>query len=102
MENTSVVQQWIYANHIENTASSVVFTARLTETEVIRWLPAYSLSSIALGFTCNRLFTQNVFEGTCLASRCPATGLYVTIFLSNDHRITNFITCKIIRTGTNF
>jgi hypothetical protein len=45
MENTSVAQQWIYANHIENTSSSiVVFTVRCIETEVIRLLRAYSLS----------------------------------------------------------
>jgi hypothetical protein len=29
MENKSVAQQWIYANNIENTSSSVVFTAPL-------------------------------------------------------------------------
>jgi hypothetical protein len=45
IENISVAQQWIYANHMENTSSSiVVFTARCIATEVIRLLPAYSLS----------------------------------------------------------
>jgi hypothetical protein len=44
MEKTSVAQQWIYANYIENTSSSiVVFTARFIATDVIRLLPAYSL-----------------------------------------------------------
>jgi hypothetical protein len=39
------IQQWIYANHIESTCSSIViFTARCLETEVIRMLPASSLS----------------------------------------------------------
>jgi hypothetical protein len=28
-ENTSFAQQWIHANHIENTASSIIFTAPL-------------------------------------------------------------------------
>jgi hypothetical protein len=45
IENTSGAQKWIYANHIENTSSSVVvYTARCIETEVIRLLFAYSLS----------------------------------------------------------
>jgi hypothetical protein len=45
IENSSVAQQWIYANHIENTASSVViFRARCIATEVIRLLSVYSLS----------------------------------------------------------
>jgi hypothetical protein len=43
MKNTSVVQQWIDSNHIENTSSSiVVFTVRCTATEVIRLLFEYS------------------------------------------------------------
>jgi hypothetical protein len=43
MQNTSVAQQWIYANHRENTSSSVVvFTARCIATEIIRFLPVYS------------------------------------------------------------
>jgi hypothetical protein len=51
MENISVAHQWIYANHIENTVSSIVFTARCIESEVIRLLPAYSLWRIVGGFT---------------------------------------------------
>jgi hypothetical protein len=63
IENTSVVQQWIYANHIENTASSIaVFTGRCIETEAIR-IGAWVF----------------VAEGMCLPSSCPATGLHVTI-----------------------
>jgi hypothetical protein len=43
-ENTSVAQQWIYADHIENISSSiVVFRALFMATEVFRLLPAYSL-----------------------------------------------------------
>jgi hypothetical protein len=35
MENTSVSQQWIYANHIENTASFIVdLQRRCIETEL--------------------------------------------------------------------
>jgi hypothetical protein len=61
IENTSIAQQWIYANHIENNSSFiVVFTARCTATEVIWLLPAYS---------------------NC----CPATGLHVTISYSYNH-----------------
>jgi hypothetical protein len=43
-KNTSVTQQWLYENHIENTSSSIVFTACCIATEVIGFLPAYSLS----------------------------------------------------------
>jgi hypothetical protein len=44
IENKPLAQQWIYANHIENTSSSiVVFTARYIVKEVIRLLLAYSL-----------------------------------------------------------
>jgi hypothetical protein len=43
-QKTSVSQQWIYANHIENTSSSiVVLTVCCIATEAIRVLPAYSL-----------------------------------------------------------
>jgi hypothetical protein len=44
-QKTSVAQQWTYANHTENTSSSIVVpTARCVATEVILLLPAYSLS----------------------------------------------------------
>jgi hypothetical protein len=44
MEKTSVAQQWLYANHIQNTSSSaVLFTACCIVTEVILLLYAYSL-----------------------------------------------------------
>jgi hypothetical protein len=43
-ENTSVAQQWIYANHKENTSSStVLLTERCIAMEVIRLLSGYSL-----------------------------------------------------------
>jgi hypothetical protein len=52
IENISVAPQRIHANHRENTASSiVVFTERCIKTEIIRLLPAYSLSRIVVGFT---------------------------------------------------
>jgi hypothetical protein len=52
---TSVTQQWIYANHIENTPSSVVsFTARCIATDVF------------------------VVVGMCLATRCLAMGMMRT------------------------
>jgi hypothetical protein len=44
IENTSIAQQWIYMNHTENTASSiVVYTVHCTAMGVIWLLPAYSL-----------------------------------------------------------
>jgi hypothetical protein len=40
LKNTSVAQQWIYENRIENTSSfAVIFTARCMATEVILLLP---------------------------------------------------------------
>jgi hypothetical protein len=57
IENTSVAQQWIYTNHIENTASSIVFTAPLHRNG--------SYPIVACVF---------VVTGLCLPSRCPATG----------------------------
>jgi hypothetical protein len=42
MENTSIAQQWIYANYIENDASSnFIFMACNIATELIRLFPAY-------------------------------------------------------------
>jgi hypothetical protein len=65
IENTSVAHQWIYANHIENTAFSIaVFTARYIATEVIRLLPAYSCRG--------NVFTESL----------PRTGLHVTILIT--------------------
>jgi hypothetical protein len=68
--------QWIYTNHIENTASSVVvFTARCIVMEAIRLLPAYLLSRIVC-FTWQQAFSpESVSSGTCLPSHCPATGV---------------------------
>lgn len=44
MEDTSVAQQWVYANNIENNSSIiVVITVRYIATEVSLLLPAYSL-----------------------------------------------------------
>jgi hypothetical protein len=64
--NTSVVQQRIYANHIENTASSiVVFTVPLHRSG--------SYPIVACVF---------VVTGMCLPSCCPATVLYVTIWFT--------------------
>jgi hypothetical protein len=69
---TSVAQQWIYANHIENTSCDTVSILHLQHhciaTEVIRILSAYSLSR------------------ECLPGRCLEMGLHVTIYkhLSDD------------------
>jgi uncharacterized membrane protein required for colicin V production len=62
----SVAQQWIYAEDIENTASSiVVFTARCIATEIIRLLPAYSLSLIVVGFTQQlAVYPESISTGT--------------------------------------
>jgi hypothetical protein len=44
IENTSVSQQRIYANHVKNTSISIVlFTARCIATDIIHLLPACSL-----------------------------------------------------------
>jgi hypothetical protein len=52
IEYTSVAQQWISVNHIENTSSPiVVFAARCIATEVIELLPAYLLPRIVVSFT---------------------------------------------------
>jgi hypothetical protein len=60
MGNTSVAQQWIYANNTENAAfSTVIFTPRSITTEVI------------LLFACVFVFT-----GMCLLSRCLEIGLH--------------------------
>jgi hypothetical protein len=67
-ENTSVVPQWIYANHIENTTcdtgSIVAFTA-----------PSHSSGSYPI---VSWIF---VAAGMCLPSRCLETGLHVRIFI---------------------
>jgi hypothetical protein len=70
-------QQWIYANHIENTSSSiVVFTARCIGTEVIQFLPAYCGRCLAIDILLFRAFAS---AGMCLATRCLAMGIYFTI-----------------------
>jgi hypothetical protein len=62
-ENTYVTQQWIYANHIGNIASSVViFTAPLHRNG--------SYPIVACIF---------IVTGMCLPCRCLAMGLNVTI-----------------------
>jgi hypothetical protein len=71
-ENTSVVQQLIYANHTENTSSYVVvFTAHFIATEV------------ACVF---------VYAEICLPSRYPVAGLHATIILED------LVIYKILRT----
>jgi hypothetical protein len=64
MENTYVAQQWIYTNHTENTASSIVFTAPLHRNG------CYPI--VACVF---------VVAVMCLPSRFLAVGLYVKIHM---------------------
>jgi hypothetical protein len=70
IENTSVTQQWIYANHIENiscdTGSIVAFTA-----------PSHSNGS------CPIFAYIFVAAGMCLPRRCLEMCLYVTILKWN-------------------
>jgi hypothetical protein len=61
MENTSIAQQWIYANHIENTTSSVVvFTALLHRNG-----------------SCQIIACIFIVAGMCSQSRCLAMVLHV-------------------------
>jgi hypothetical protein len=68
MEHTSVAQQWINANHTENTTSPIVaFTARCIAAEAIRLLPAYSMSRSLFtesfpinGSTCHNIILQPI------------------------------------------
>jgi hypothetical protein len=62
IEKISVAQQWIYANYIENTSSSIVFTAPLHRNG--------SYPSDVCVF---------VVAGMCLPSSGLEMGLYVTI-----------------------
>jgi hypothetical protein len=79
IQNTSVVQQWIYTNHIENTSSSIVaFTARCIITEVIRLLPAYCGCCLAIDVLLFRAFAS---AGMCLPTRCLAISIRVAILL---------------------
>jgi hypothetical protein len=75
MENTSVAQQWIYANHIEKH----LFLFRCTATEFIRLLPAYSFSRecvyrvVAQQRVYMSQYLQNVFQSV---RRVPRMGLH--------------------------
>jgi hypothetical protein len=67
IEYISVAQQWIYANHIENTSSSIIFTARCIAMEVIRLLQAYCGRCLLIDILLFRAFAST---GMCLETRC--------------------------------
>jgi hypothetical protein len=61
----------------ENTATSIaVFTARCIATEIIRLLPAYRVRCLTVDILLFRAFAS---AGMCLATRCLAMGVCVTL-----------------------
>jgi hypothetical protein len=69
-----VAPQWIYANHIQNTASSVVFTARCIATEIIRWLHAYSSSRIVVDYLAMGCLPRICLRGNAFIEPLPSSG----------------------------
>jgi hypothetical protein len=81
IENTSVAQQWIYVNHTENTASSIVaFTA-----------PPHRNGSYTI------VVCIFVVAGICLPRRCPTMGLHVTLRMKNWKRLGRKQSSSILR-----